>query len=295
MGKKFAVRKTQAIFVCTAMFVLAGCSEDGKFSMDALKKKPDATETAAETPTGKGTERDVEAPEVFETAEAGLWDGRPSLGGVWVAHPDVVEPERVIIKNTANNKSVVGALFRREREIPGPRLQISSDAAAELGMLAGSPSQLSVIALRRETVPEPAPTEELAEPGGVDAPAEVTETSLDPIASAAAAIDASEPAPAPKVDPATVAAAAPSPAPPTKSSLAKPYIQIGIFSVEDNADRTAGQIRSAGMVPTVKAQSSSDKPFWRVLVGPASNKSELNQLLSKIKAEGFSDAYAVSN
>ena len=41
-------------------------------------------------------ERDVEAPGVFQVTEAGLWDGRPSLGGVWVAHPDVTEPERVI-------------------------------------------------------------------------------------------------------------------------------------------------------------------------------------------------------
>lgn len=306
MGKKFVIRKTQAVLLCAALFVVAGCSDDGKFSMDALKKKPDTVEASSPSQTGKGTERDVEAPDVFEATEAGLWDGRPSLGGVWVAHPDVVEPERVIIRNTANNKSVVGALFRREREIPGPRLQISSDAAASLGMLAGSPSQLSVIALRRETVPEPAPTEQIGDADGVDAPAEVTETSLDPIASAAAAIDASEPAPEPKVDqaivaaavPAATATAAPNPAPappPTKSSLAKPFIQIGIFSVEENATRTAGQIRSAGMVPTVKAQSSSDKPFWRVLVGPANNKSELNQLLSNIKAEGFSDAYAVSN
>ncbi|MEP2031573.1 MAG: SPOR domain-containing protein [Paracoccaceae bacterium] len=298
MGKIFEFRKTHYVLLCTVALVLAGCTEDGKFSMDALKKKPDAADEATEPQTAKGTERDVEAPEVFEANEAGLWDGRPSLGGVWVAHPDVTEPERVIITNTANNKSVVGALFRREREIPGPRLQISSDAAAELGMLAGAPSQLSVIALRREIVPEPAPAEELAEAESVDAPAEVTETTLDPIDAAAAAIDASEPAPAPNVDAATVAATTPTPEPapaPKKSSLSKPFIQVGIFSVEENAQRTATQIRSAGMVPTVKAQTSSDKPFWRVIVGPASNRSERKQLLSKIKAEGFSDAYAVSN
>ena len=81
-------------------------------------------------------ERDVEAPEVFQVTEPGLWDGRPSLGGVWVAHPDVTEPERVIVRNEANGKFVIGALFRRERDIPGPRMQASSDAAAALGMLA---------------------------------------------------------------------------------------------------------------------------------------------------------------
>ena len=29
-------------------------------------------------------ERDIEAADVFRTSEAGLWDGRPSLGGIWV-------------------------------------------------------------------------------------------------------------------------------------------------------------------------------------------------------------------
>ena len=69
--------------------------------------------------------------------DQGLWDGRPSLGGVWVAHPDVTEPERVIIRNEANGKFVIGALFRRERELPGPKLQMSSDAAAALERAGG--------------------------------------------------------------------------------------------------------------------------------------------------------------
>ena len=45
------------------------------------------------------------------------------------------EPERVIIRNQQNGQFVIGALFRRERETPGPRLQVSSDAAAALEML----------------------------------------------------------------------------------------------------------------------------------------------------------------
>lgn len=79
------------------------------------------------------------------------------------------------------------------------------------------------------------------------------------------------------------------------SSLAKPFVQIGIFSVEANAERAANQMRSAGMLPTVKRSEINDKPFWRVVVGPAATKSELTNLLKSIKTEGFSDAYAVSN
>ena len=247
------------------------------------------------------TERDIEAPEVFQATEAGLWDGRPSLGGVWVAHPDVKDPERVIIRNEQNGKFVIGALFRRERETPGPRLQVSSDAAAAVGMLAGQPTNLNVVALRREEVIEeaPAPEAALSEPAPLAETAEaaapvpavptVAETALDPVvAGAAAAIETASleaPAAAPKP-------AAPKPA---VAKLAKPYVQIGIFSVEQNAKNTATAMRQDGMVPTVKKQSSNGKTFWRVVVGPATNASEMDALLKKIKGTGFSDAYAVSN
>lgn len=280
--------------VLAALSLVAACEEGPELGF--LKPK-DSTEQAATPAAGQSTrlvERDVEAPEVFQVTEAGLWDGRPSLGGVWVAHPDVKDPERVIIRNTANNKFVIGALFRREREIPGPRIQASSDAAAALGMLAGAPVQLNVTALRREAVEDTPPTEQpAASPEAPEAPGAIEETALDPIAGAAAAIDAAEPEPAP-----AAAATPPEPKPqpkPKASSLAKPYIQIGIFSVEANANRTADQMRSAGMIPTVFAQESNGKPFWRVVVGPARNSSERSALLKKVKQTGFSDAYAVSN
>ena len=72
-------------------------------------------------------------------------------------------------------------------------------------------------------------------------------------------------------------------------------MQIGIFSIEQNANNTATAMRQAGMVPTVKKQSSAGKTFWRVIVGPAQSASEIDALLEKIRAEGFTDAYAVSN
>jgi cell division septation protein DedD len=243
--------------------------------------------TAAGTRATRLVERDVEAPEVFQVSENGLWDGRPSLGGVWAAHPDVSEPERVIIRNEANGNFVIGALFRKERETPGPRLQISSDAAAALGVLAGAPTQLNVVALRREEVPDDAtsapPQDAPIGEGGFAAPTDVAEATLDPIAESAAAALNATPAPA----------AAPAPA--TSSPLDKPFIQIGIFSIEQNANNTATAMRQAGMVPTVLEQSSSGKTFWRVLVGPAQTRAERSTLLAKIKDTGFTDAYAVTN
>jgi len=166
-----------------AGFGLAGCDENGAFQMPSFG----AEETASEQGTapalaalgGNTVERDVEAPDVFSITDAGLWDGRPSLGGVWVAHPDVTDPERVIIRNQANGQFVIGALFRRERENPGPSLQVSSDAAEALGLLAGAPSQLSVIALRREEAPAAAEVVDPVAAVALDAPAEVTATPLD--------------------------------------------------------------------------------------------------------------------
>ncbi|MDR9486036.1 MULTISPECIES: SPOR domain-containing protein [Sediminimonas] len=267
---------------------LAGCEEGAGGLTTLFGGNGEKTTEAAQAgqQSVKLIERDVEAPEVFQVTEEGLWDGRPSLGGVWVAHPDVKSPERVIIRKPSDGKFVIGALFRRERANPGPRLQVSSDAAAALGMLAGQPAELNVTALRREEVAEE--QAEAAPDANMDsaAPDGVEQTTLAP-----AAVDAEASAEAE-----TEQAAASSPAPkPQTSSLNKPFIQIGIFSVEDNARRTAERMRSAGMIPTVKKQSASGKPFWRVIVGPAATSKERRALLEAIRKEGFGDAYAVTN
>ncbi|MCB2134990.1 MAG: SPOR domain-containing protein [Rhodobacteraceae bacterium] len=127
----------------------------------------------------KAVAEDVESPDVFSFSGEGLWDGRPSLGGIWVAHSAVTDPERVVIRNTKNGKSVVGALFRRERENPGPSLQVSSDAAGAIGLIAGQPTDMTVVALRKAETPVedeapamPIATEEVAAAPSADASAQ---------------------------------------------------------------------------------------------------------------------------
>jgi rare lipoprotein A len=261
---------------------LAGCDENGALMFPGSGDGEAGSTTGEAARSVELVERDVEAPDVFQVTEAGLWDGRPSLGGVWVAHPDVQDPERVIIRNEANGRFVIGALFRRERDASGPRLQVSSDAAATLEMLAGAPAELNVTALRREEAPVAPTTEavtDFAQPAGIDA------APLDTIAGAAAAIDAAESAAPPTAIPPTATAA----------GLDRPFIQIGIFSVEANATRTADQMRATGIVPTVLRQESQGRTFWRVIVGPATSASERAELLVKVKAQGFADAYFVTN
>ncbi|MCG7573227.1 SPOR domain-containing protein [Phaeobacter sp. CNT1-3] len=277
------------LILAGAALTLSACQDGANGSLFAKAPR----EAAADSVTL--VERDIEAPDVFQQTEAGLWDGRPSLGGVWVAHPDVSEPERVIIRNEANGKFVIGALFRRERANPGPRFQTSSDAAAALSMLAGQPVQLSVTALRREEVPSEAPVAPPADQVAAAAKP-IEEKALDPISSAAAAIDNAEA----KAKPASTAAAAPKPAPnpapkPAASGLKKPFLQLGIFSVKANAEKAANQMEAAGMPSVLKEASLKGKTYWRVLVGPAQTSAERTSLLNKIKAKGFADAYAVRN
>lgn len=282
-------RTIRALGIILGSAVLLSACEEGQMPAFLQGGGGDTTPSQQVGNSTRLVERDVEAPEVFQVSESGLWDGRPSLGGVWVAHSEAKDPERVIIRNEANGKFVIGALFRRERAQPGPRFQVSSDAADALGMLAGAPVQLNVTALRREEIPNAAPAQE-APTDPVISEDEVSETPIaDPIAAAAAALDAAEgtaaaPTPAP----------AAAPAAPT-ASLTKPFIQIGIFSVETNATNTAESLRRAGMVPTVKPGTSSGKKFWRVIVGPTTSSAERASLLKKIKGLGFADAYFVTN
>lgn len=307
-----AGRKTLAWVLATgAVLALGACNGANPFGggTEAETAEGAATEGApAAVGTRRVVERDVEVPNVFSASEAGLWDGRPSLGGVWVAYPGVKDPERVIIRNPSNGKFVIGALFRREREMPGPRLQVSSDAAAALGLLAGQPGRLEVTALRREEIAEEAPPPPAAPV--LDKAETITAETLDPPKPGAAA-PAAAAAPAPGTTaaaptparPAAAAAAAAAPQPPAqpKPAAAKPaassgrnLIQIGIFSVESNAKGAADQLRKGGASVTIKREESQSKTYWRVLAGPAADAASRDALMAKVKAAGFKDAYFVS-
>ena len=183
----------KVVFGLAATGLLIGCVEGGG------KTGVDAAQVSAPSKKSGGA-RDIEAPEIYQATDSALWDGRPSLGGIWVAASDVVNPERVVIFNPASGKSITGALFKRERENPGPRLQLSSDAAEALGILAGQPTEIRVTALRKEEVAEPAANAE-TDPAAKPAP-----EGAEAAAIASAALDA--------VDSGTVdAGTAPAPAP----------------------------------------------------------------------------------
>lgn len=305
----------RVLLVASVAALVAGCQGEGspfgKAAGPSATAPGEVTAEAVDAPAPATTaksvklvDRDVEAPEVFSVTDMALWDGRPSLGGVWVASPDAVDPERVILRNAANGKFVIGALFRRERDNPGPALQISSDAANALGLLAGEPGKVSVTALRREEAPLTAPD---ASKPILDAAETVETETLAPAAEGAVAATDAPAAAKPKskgfglfkkkqkasdgpvapvvssepIEAAPVTAPAKAAAPAAKTGL----IQIGIFSVEANAKRAVDTLAKAGITASVRAEKSQGKAFWSVTASGGSDA------LAKVKAAGFADAY----
>lgn len=306
-------------FVLLAVLAVAACVPGaGPLTRDPVAADPESGAVASATSV-RLVDRDVEAPEVFQITDAALWDGRPSLGGVWVASPDAKDPERVIMRNTGNGKFVIGALFRRERDNPGPALQISSDAAAALGLLAGEPGTVSVTALRREeeaprAEEEPARPildaaeaveEEVAfaeDPAAADIGAETTASiAAAAIAEAEGATPLPEPAPGTKMGAEALesliagsgaTAAVAETAVPTSAPAAKPtgggsLIQIGIFSVEANAKRAVDALAKGGVAADIRSEQTQGKTFWNVTARGDS------ATLQKVKSAGFADAYVL--
>jgi hypothetical protein len=115
-----------------AGLVLAGC---GRFEMPQTLRQLAPVAGPQEAPTNAA------APAGAVLFEAPIaWDGRYSLGGVWVAHPDAQEPRPVRLVESESGLAVDGALFRSA----GGEVRISSDAAAALGLAAGQAATILV-------------------------------------------------------------------------------------------------------------------------------------------------------
>ncbi len=191
-----------------------------------------------------------EKPEILNISSAVIWDGDQTLGGIWVSHPDVETPERVLIKNVSNGKSVVGAVFQQTKKMnPGSAI-ISSDAAKELNIVQNEQTKVQITAVRiaQESSPKP----------------ETTETNQVRISS-------------------------------LETELSKSFIQVGIFGVQNNANKTRDQMLQLNVPVNILDFEIKGKPYWRVVAGPAHSVDSRKNMLKSIKLAGFTDAYYVSN
>lgn len=191
-----------------------------------------------------------EKPRILDITASVMWDGSQTLGGNWVSHPDINSPERVLIKNTTNGKSVVGAVFQQTKNLNNGLAAISSDAAKALGVSKNNETKLQIVAI---TVIE----NSKENTDGTSTSAEKKPTS--------------------------------------NAKLTKPFIQVGIFGVENNAIKTGNQMSKLGLQTNTFEFKIKGKTYWRVVAGPATTLENKDNMLNTIKSAGFTDAYFVSN
>lgn len=261
-----------------ALVILAGCDKlPGRDGADAAAP-------ARQAATLRVQDREVEHPEIYERTAKGLWDGRFSLGGRWVAVSDKVEAERVKIVNLDNDRQIEGALFRKEVDLPGPPIMVSMDAAEALGMQAGAPAQLRVVVVRKETVEIPAPA-----PAAQPAADAASTAAAAPGPVAAATVETSDLAAAAPAKPAAKPAtpAAPAAAPSGRR------IQVVAGGNREGADAVARKLKGESIAATVVASGTGEKPYYRVIAGPFPDGESLGAALNMIHSLGYKDAFAV--
>ncbi|MGI9389628.1 MAG: SPOR domain-containing protein [Boseongicola sp.] len=273
-----AVVTARSLVFLTAMIAaLSGC-EEGQFLAPSSTDGDEITDETTVVPEARVEIQEIDRPDIFSTQEMALWDGRPSLGGIWVAHPDADSPERVRIENTSSGQTITGALFRRERANPGPRIQLSSDAAAALDVLAGQPTELSIVVIRQEEVvieAAPLPVDETAEAAVAETTEDGSSNTTTAVVAGTAAAAAASPPERPgfwqrfrqslRNEPETAGANTPEVAPATAADASVPEVEIepldplaaaaaAIDEVEENTESSAQpapeSVSTAPVVPT---------------------------------------------
>ena len=191
-----------------------------------------------------------EKPKILDISATVIWDGSQTLGGNWVSHPNIKSPERVLIKNTTNGKSVVGAVFQQTKNPNEGLAAISSDAAKALNISKNDDTKLQLVAIK------------------------MIENSKDTADGTSRSVEKK---------------------PTSNAKLTKPFIQVGIFGVENNAVKTGNQMSKLGLQTNTFEFKIKGKTYWRVVAGPATTLENKDNMLNTIKSAGFTDAYFVSN
>lgn len=267
------------------------------------------------------------APERFSASGVALWDGAATLQGVWFAHPLAERAQRVRVRAEGTGREVEGALFRRDPSLAGPSIIVSSDAARALGLTAGEPENLTIVALDvtpRAPSLEPAPAAEV-EVAALSAPEEEPaarggDVEAAPEAPVAEAVDAeapvflaaTEPAP-PQLtgsspadgSPASRSAASPQPSPrparaaeavpdpdPAPGAVRAPHLQVGSFAIEANARALTDRLAARGQ-PARMARGGGARPLSIVLIGPLATPEAVAAAREAATAEGVTDVLEV--
>jgi rare lipoprotein A len=63
-------------------------------------------------------------------------------------------------------------------------------------------------------------------------------------------------------------------------------VQLGVFSVQANAERLAQELKTQGFHTLVSQTGSAGRPMWRVRAGPVAEHAAAEQLGARLRAAG---------
>ena len=238
--------------------------------------------------TGDGAVADGQAGQTSDTVETSeIASATPASETPAVESPAAeTTPEPTVPAPTATAETPQQSVTT---ETPTQTAAAVPSTPTKTGVIAEAPTEPALPAAEELATPEPA-----AEPA---APAIAEAPQVQPVPKPETAVEAPKPADPPAVAApaeekieiarADDAASAPS------STLAKPFIQAGIFGVANNATKLVARFKSAGIPAQGKSFKSNGKTLTRVVAGPFQSVSDRDKAQREIRQMGLTDAVPV--
>ncbi|MEO0343595.1 MAG: SPOR domain-containing protein [Pseudomonadota bacterium] len=282
------------IVIAGFSFALMGCEDLG------LNINEPRANTQAPTQPTRILRGEVERPDIFNQEGAAIWDGRPALGGQWVASTQTRDLERVRVTNLENGEVIEAALFKIEPGTPGPGLILSSDAAQALEIVPGTPTQIKIVALREAERVQSAPIETEATSGSTTNADPTGAQSNDNADSATSNAPLNTAIPTPRGPSPEVARrntagtsaleeAVVEPA--ATQQTADPVLEIAAFKTEAEADTALSQLKVAGLNAQKTQKRGLLNTRWVIFAGPFDTPEELIAARKAATEAGFDEAF----
>ncbi len=207
-------------------------------------------------------------PSAFHAADLAQWDGARTLPGIWIAHPMAETARRVRLTNGETGAQVDAAMFRRDPNLSGPRIIVSSEAAERLGLMPGHATPVTIEGLAYRVDTEAAAVVAGAAAESVPTPAEVLAEAI-----------AAEPG-----------ASAPAPDGAGDITDGRHFIQAGVFGQPEIAARLVEKLRAADLPASELPLTLGERQLTRVLVGPYRTIAERDSALETVRKLSPADA-----
>jgi len=250
-----------------------------------------------------------EQPDYDETGIASWYGGefrgrRTANGEVFdadaltAAHPTLPMPVNVRVTNLENGKSLVLRVNDRGPFRHGRIIDVSQRAAQLLGFYGRGTAKVRVTYLARANAPANAPADPAtATVVAAAAPtAAVQVASLDPVTAMPAAAAPAATTPAPQPDSSDVPSPSPEKLdaklasneddPPVVATQPVPavthiYVQVGTFSIKENAERLKARLSVPGNL-TISSIDRKGQTLYRVRVGPYDDVNAADSALAQV-------------